>query len=96
MAAFTSLADMTRWKMSCCGMDPNIIVMAAARKNIISLNEGSGRKRNKSLLEARAMTLSAPPAMSAAKKAMADRPTTRMIIWMKSVTATDHMPPKSV
>ena len=24
------------------------------------------------------------------------RPTTRMIIWMKSVTATDHMPPNKV
>ena len=49
-----------------------------------------------SLLVARSITLSAPPAILAAKMAMMDRPTTRMIIWMKSVTATDHMPPNKV
>ena len=72
------------------------MVMAAAMKNTMSWNEGSGRKRNRSLLTAKSNTLSAPPARSAANTAMIDKPTTRMIIWKKSVTATDHMPPKSV
>lgn len=42
------------------------------------------------------MTLSAPPAMLPANTAISVSPTTRMIIWIKSVTATDHMPPNSV
>ena len=42
---------------------------------------------------ARSNTLSAPPAWLPAMTAIKDRPTTKTIIWMKSVTATDHMPP---
>ena len=57
-----------------------MIVMAAAKKNTMSLKFGSGQKRNRSLLMANEMTLSAPPAMLPAKTARIDRPTTRMII----------------
>ena len=31
VAALTLLADITRWNTSCCGMEPSIIVMAAAK-----------------------------------------------------------------
>ena len=72
------------------------MVMAAPKKKIISCQVGSGQKRNMSRLTARSITLPAPPAMSAAKTASTTSPTTRMIIWMKSVTATDHIPPQSV
>jgi hypothetical protein len=72
------------------------MVMAEAMKNTTSWKFGSGQKRNMSWLVAKANTLSAPPAWSAANTARMLRPTTRMIIWMKSVTATDHMPPNSV
>ena len=70
--------------------------MAAAKKNTMSWRVGSGRNLKRSRLTARSITLPAPPAMSPAKKASTSRPTTRMIICRKSVTATDHMPPKSV
>ena len=73
-----------------------VMVMAAAMKVTISAMVGSGQKRNRSLLSARSMTLSAPPAWPDANTAMMAKPTTKMIIWMKSVTATDHMPPNSV
>ncbi|MNS92597.1 hypothetical protein D3C72_1267400 [compost metagenome] len=95
-AIFSLLADITRWNTSCCGMEPSIIVMAAAKKNTMSCQLGSGQNLKRSLLTAKATTLSAPPAMSPANIAMTARPMTRMIIWMKSVTATDHMPPNSV
>ena len=72
------------------------MVMAAPKKKMISCQVGSGQNLNRSRLVARSMTLSAPPAMSLANQARITRPSTRMIIWMKSVTATDHMPPQSV
>lgn len=96
VAAFSSRADITRWKTSCCGIEPNIMVIAAAMKNMISVKLGSGKNLNRSLLAASSITLSAPPARLAAKMAIADSPTTRMIICTKSVTATDHMPPNRV
>ncbi len=71
--------------------------MIAAPKNVtVSVKVGSGQNWNRSLLVASAITLSAPPAWSAANIAMIASPITRMIICMKSVTATDHMPPNSV
>jgi hypothetical protein len=48
-AVFSSLADITRWNTSCCGMLPSIIVMAAAKKNTMSWKLGSGQKRHRSL-----------------------------------------------
>ena len=66
VAARTSLADITRWNTSCCGMEPNIMVMAAAKKKMMSCHFGSGQKRNRSLLVARSSTGCTPPAMSLA------------------------------
>jgi hypothetical protein len=42
-AAFSLLADITRWNTSCCGIEPSIMVMAAPKKNRISCQLGSGR-----------------------------------------------------
>ena len=69
-AVSASLADMTRWKTSCCGMDPIIIVIADATNNNQFLIVGSGRIENKSRSLANANTLLAPPACSADIHAM--------------------------
>ena len=67
--------------------------MPDAMKNTISVNDGSGKNFHKSLFDAIAMTLPAPPARSAENIAMIDRPITSTIIWMKSVHATARKPP---
>ena len=61
-AVSASLADMTRWNTSCCGIDPIIIVIAEATKNNQFLIVGSGKIANKSRSLAKANTLLAPPA----------------------------------
>ncbi|MOA24855.1 hypothetical protein D3C78_1455530 [compost metagenome] len=41
------LEDITRWNTSCCGIEPSIMVMAAAMKKVHSLASAfSGKKRN--------------------------------------------------
>ena len=35
-AVLASFADITRWKTSCCGIEPSIIVIAAAKKKTTS------------------------------------------------------------
>ena len=67
VAARRFFADITRWNTSCCGIEPSIMVMAAAKKKTMSCQRGSGRKRNRFLLVARSMTGCTPPAMSLAK-----------------------------
>ena len=51
VAALASLADMTRWNTSCCGIEPSIMVMAAAKKKTMSWKLGSGQNLNRSLLD---------------------------------------------
>jgi len=58
---FSSLPDCTRWKTSCCGIDPSIIVIHAARNQRTSLSSGFGRRLNFSFADACAITALAPP-----------------------------------
>ena len=96
MAALLLLADMTRWKTSCWGIEPSIMVMAAAMKNVHSLTPPLGKNWNLPSRAAYSTTLPAPPARSAANQAIASKPTPITIICTKSVMATDHMPPYKV
>ena len=57
-----------------------MMVMAAAKKKAMSLKLGSGKNANMSRSMARATTLSAPPAWSAANTANTLSPPTKMII----------------
>ena len=70
-----------------------LVVGLSAEKKATSVKLGGGRKFQRSLDEARASTLSAPPASSAENTAMMARPMTSTIIWMKSVQATARKPP---
>ena len=75
VAASALLADITRWNTSCCGMEPSIMVMAAAKKNSDVVEGGLGPEAGTGRwLVASAITLSAPPARSPANTAMTARP----------------------
>ncbi|MNQ69005.1 hypothetical protein D3C85_835820 [compost metagenome] len=95
-AMFSVLADITRAYTSCCGMEPNIMVTAAPMKATMSLGSKLCMKENLPSAAAWLITTSAPPAMSPISQVRYTRPATMMIICMKSVRATDHMPPKRV
>ena len=41
-AVGASLADITRWNTSCCGIEPSIMVTAAPTKKAMSVKLGSG------------------------------------------------------
>jgi len=45
-AIFSVREDCTRWNTSCCGIEPNIMVIQAAAKARISLRSGDGQKLN--------------------------------------------------
>ena len=45
-AVVALLDDITRWNTSCCGMEPSIMVMAAAKKKVHSLAPPVGKKLN--------------------------------------------------
>lgn len=49
-AVCTFLADMTRWKTSCCGIEPIIIVMAEdiQKSHPVAVGSGSALKRSRS------------------------------------------------
>ena len=98
MRAVRALSDdITRWNTSCCGMEPSIMVMAAAKKKVHSLAPPfCGKNWNFPSRAANSTTRPAPPARSAENQAMAIRPMAITIICTKSVIATDHMPPNSV
>ena len=95
-AVLASRALITGWKTSCCGIEPIIIVIAAEiqKSQPLRLMSGQGLKRSREA--AKVTTCPKPPAMPLAQTATAMRPATMMIIWKKSVTATDHMPPYTV
>ena len=95
-AVFSSLAEVTRWNTSCCGIEPMASVIHAARKASHSLAPAFGQNSNLPASEAAAMTLAGPPAMSPTSQATAVRPTRITTDWNRSVRATDHMPPKMV
>jgi hypothetical protein len=88
------LADITRWNTSCCGMEPSIMVMAAAKKKVHFLTPPVGKNWN---LPSRGVVdhLAGAARQSPANQAISTRPTVT-IICTKSVSATDHMPPYSV
>src|SRR3981081_405165 len=43
-AIFSFLDEDTRWNTSCCGIDPSIIVIHAAKNHSVSLGVGAGQK----------------------------------------------------
>ncbi len=90
------LDEATRWNTSCCGIEPNIIVIHAAVNQSISFNSGAGNRLNFPASDAWLSTVPTPPTMPLTSTAMYTMPTRITIIWMKSVTATDHMPPHMV
>jgi hypothetical protein len=61
-AMFSSLADCTRWNTSCCGIEPSIIVIHAARNHSTSFSSGAGRRWNLPLAAACDTTVPTPPA----------------------------------
>ena len=88
--------DVTRWNTSCCGMEPSIIVIHAVTNPITSIGLNAGQNENLPEAAAWATTVLTPPAWPETSQPMYIMPITMMIIWMKSVTATDHIPPNNV
>ena len=63
-AVFSFFADITRWKTSCCGIEPNIIVIHAATKARISFAVSAGQNSNLPDSAAELITFEGPPARS--------------------------------
>ena len=95
-AVFSSLAEVTRWKMSCCGTEPIASVSHAVPNASHSLAPPFGQKSNLPASAAAAITLPAPPAMSPTTQATSVTPMMIITDWKRSVSATDHMPPHTV
>jgi hypothetical protein len=56
------LADMTRWKTSCCGIEPIMMVIAAPVQNSHSCSPPRGKKLNMSRDWPNSITRPTPPA----------------------------------
>ena len=72
------------------------MVIHAVTKPMTSIGLNAGQNENLPEAAACATTAPTPPAWPDTSQPMYSMPITMMIIWMKSVTATDHMPPNSV
>jgi hypothetical protein len=57
----SSFADCTRWNTSCCGIDPSIMVIHAARNQRMSFSSGAGKMLNLPASAACDTTAPAPP-----------------------------------
>src|SRR5262245_35615997 len=95
-AVRSSLAEVTRWKTSCCGMEPIASVAQAAANVSHSLVPPLGQNSNLPASAAAEMTLDGPPAMLPTRIATAVRPIRMTTVWKRSVSATDHIPPQIV
>ncbi len=72
------------------------MVIQAVTNPITSIGLNAGQNENLPAADACAITVATPPAWPETSQPMYIMPITMMIIWMKSVTATDHIPPNSV
>ena len=83
-----------RWKTSCCGIDPSIMVTQAPMK--VSHRQGSGKEielaRRRGVVDHRRD----PPVMPETRWPMYSIPPMMTPIWTKSRIATDSMPPRVV
>ena len=95
-AVFSSLAEVTRWNTSCCGIEPSAKVIQAATNASHSFASPLGQNWSLPASEAAVITLPAPPAMSPTSPATAHRPMKITTVWNRSVMAIDHMPPQIV
>lgn len=93
-AFFSLSAESTLWNTSCCGIEPNPIVKTAESTAIIEVKVTPSAQKSENFPSciAREITDVVPPALSEKNHATATIPTSIIIIWKKSVIATDHIP----
>ena len=87
VAALMSFADITRWNTSCCGIEPSIIVIAAAKKDHV-LRVRLEEAEHVLALRVVDHLVGAAGHVAAGHDGDDGQPTTSTIIWMKSVSAT--------
>ena len=75
MAVRSFFADVTRWKMSCCGIEPMASVRNAVVNASHSLVPPLGQNSKRPASADAAITLPGPPAMSPTIQATMARPT---------------------
>ena len=93
------LADITRWNTSCCGIEPSIMVIAGGEEEdtmSVELRLGQEAGTGPALVGQRDHLVGAAGQVAGEHGDARPGPPPITIIWMKSVTATDHMPPNSV